>query len=524
MSEFVDPRTNPQPGLGAAVAEMAESIEQLEGVHRLCREGRIYEVEDWIKAGRPLQFVGEAKRRGPRIGTALEIALETGQHALALLLLCNGYRLDLEPRSPFDLALRARRWDLVDLLFDWGADPSQVDRYSLFESYNSALFERFYAAGVDLTERHAMADTLSYHTSNKPLFGFVKRHRESDPRIQVELNIALGHHVQEGNLKGVHLCVWAGADPHVPTPDLQSTHLLEPGEEEECDRFIGWSAVEAAVLRGHTELLPILKPNPSRDKFEELYQSASDAATVEALARLAPPRDVGAIIRHQVFYLDDRWPGSSTRRPVDVLTHVFKVGGRWVDSSADEIAVIRRHLLKASDCTFVEIMKMLAHDDHCSPTVLQELGRTPSIRQRMAKVGLLPSPRRDNSRLGYDPHRVSGARNVLSKFGITIPKGKPQLPRVVNVGRWHPEETTIRLDRQAMYERVWAGPVESIAKSWGLSGRGLAKVCRRLRVPVPPRGYWAKIQHGQKQPRPPLRDAPGGNPVEIVIHVPPKSS
>jgi hypothetical protein len=52
--------------------------------------------------------------------------------------------------------------------------------------------------------------------SNKPLFGFAKRHRETDPRMQVELNIALDHHAHEGNLKGVHLYLWAGADPHAP--------------------------------------------------------------------------------------------------------------------------------------------------------------------------------------------------------------------------------------------------------------------------------------------------------------------
>jgi len=35
-------------------------------------------------------------------------------------------------------------------------------------------------------------------------------------------------------------------------------------------------------------------------------------------------------------------------------------------------------------------------------------------------------------------------------------------------------------------------PVAKVAESFGLSDVGLAKICGRHRVPVPPRGYWAK--------------------------------
>ena len=104
--------------------------------------------------------------------------------ALGLLLLCNGYDPNLEPRSPLDVALRSRRWDLLDLLLDWGADPLQVNRGELFDTYNSELWTRFQALGMDLYAGHALASALAHHTSNKPLFGFVKHQRERDPRMQ----------------------------------------------------------------------------------------------------------------------------------------------------------------------------------------------------------------------------------------------------------------------------------------------------------------------------------------------------
>ena len=279
MPTFVDPRTDPKPCAGISPAAVTDSPDELEELHRLCREGRLYDVEAWIKAGHPLQLSGEGAYRR-RFPTALTIAIETRQHSLLLLLLCNGYRLGLEPAAPLTLALEARRWDLVDLFWAWGADPLQVGGDTVFATYNSALFERFYAAGVDFLQGHALGDAPAHHTSNKPLFGFAKRHLPTDPRFQVELNIALRRHVYEGHVKGVLLSLWAGADPHAPTLDLDYP------EDEEANE----TAIAAVVTGGHANLLPILKPDPTRDNVEALYRWARNSQTVETLAKIAPPR------------------------------------------------------------------------------------------------------------------------------------------------------------------------------------------------------------------------------------------
>ena len=78
----------------------------------------------------------------------------------------------------------------------------------------------------------------------------------------------------------------------------------------------------------------------------------------------------------------------------------------------------------------------------------------------------------------------------------------------------------LRLRRSELFEHVWPLPVETLAKEWGLSGRGLPKVCRRLRIPVPPRGYWARVAAGQRVRRPKLPAMPPGQGEEVVIRVP----
>jgi hypothetical protein len=47
-------------------------------------------------------------------------------------------------------------------------------------------------------------------------------------------------------------------------------------------------------------------------------------------------------------------------------------------------------------------------------------------------------------------------------------------------------------NREELYEKVWSEPVTKVAKGYGVSDVALAKACRKLKVPVPGRGYWAK--------------------------------
>jgi hypothetical protein len=43
-----------------------------------------------------------------------------------------------------------------------------------------------------------------------------------------------------------------------------------------------------------------------------------------------------------------------------------------------------------------------------------------------------------------------------------------------------------------------------LAKEFDISDVGLAKVCRAHNIPLPPRGHWAKLQHGKASPTPKL--------------------
>ena len=65
-------------------------------------------------------------------------------------------------------------------------------------------------------------------------------------------------------------------------------------------------------------------------------------------------------------------------------------------------------------------------------------------------------------------------------------------------------QNPLTLTRQQLYDLVWSKPVRDVAKDFGMSDVALAKRCRAVRVPIPPRGYWARVAAGQKPRKVPL--------------------
>lgn len=61
-----------------------------------------------------------------------------------------------------------------------------------------------------------------------------------------------------------------------------------------------------------------------------------------------------------------------------------------------------------------------------------------------------------------------------------------------------------KITREELYEAVWSESVQKLAMALGISDVGLAKICKKLNVPRPGRGYWAKSMGARKVLRVPL--------------------
>lgn len=67
------------------------------------------------------------------------------------------------------------------------------------------------------------------------------------------------------------------------------------------------------------------------------------------------------------------------------------------------------------------------------------------------------------------------------------------------------------LTREDLYTLVWSEPMLKVGARLGVSSSYLARVCTRMNVPRPERGYWAKLAVGKAQKKPPLPEPQPGD-------------
>ena len=381
LRDFVDPRTCPAPsesGHGPFTADHAAVAD----LARLCRTGRVFAVEEWIKSGKPL-YATSASTRGRKYESALKIAVDSNQYDLALLLLCNGFPVDPPGEQLLASALKKKRAAFVELLITWGADPLRVDASDVLDSYDSALFDRFFLEfGVDFTKGHALAFELVLNSSNRPAYGWAKRHKD-DPRVARELAMALGDAVDEDRERAVALLLWAGADPHARVPNLR---WFREGQEDDPES--DESAVAIAIRSGKGKFLVRLKPHEEIDDLELLWRSVHDVETLDTLAEIATPADWSRPIMGALHRLSWAFRGASdVRRCLERMFTTY--GAKLLRTEGKELVELRRYLLRVTNDSEVRaVLRYLSKPEHCDPVIYAELMRTPSMQRKFGGRGV----------------------------------------------------------------------------------------------------------------------------------------
>ena len=61
------------------------------------------------------------------------------------------------------------------------------------------------------------------------------------------------------------------------------------------------------------------------------------------------------------------------------------------------------------------------------------------------------------------------------------------------------------LSRQELFDLVWASPRQTLAARYpSISAAVVTRTCEEANIPLPGRGYWAKVAEGQSVRRPPM--------------------
>lgn len=72
------------------------------------------------------------------------------------------------------------------------------------------------------------------------------------------------------------------------------------------------------------------------------------------------------------------------------------------------------------------------------------------------------------------------------------------------------------MTRAELYELVWSKPISQLAQDLTISANGLTKICDRLHIPYPSRGYWNR-KPDNRPPRPPLSPRPDLDDEPVVL-------
>lgn len=112
------------------------------------------------------------------------------------------------------------------------------------------------------------------------------------------------------------------------------------------------------------------------------------------------------------------------------------------------------------------------------------------------------SPYTDPVKLKADPDHGKEHRPAVSDVvpvrdvNVVAPDARKALHQVL-------ASLISRYDRDRLFDEVWRSPMRTLAKSYKVSDVALLKACRRLYIPVPPMGYWAKLAANKPvEPRP----------------------
>lgn len=382
--------------------------DELEPLRRMCHQGRLFDVQQWIKAGNPVALKELPPPRRRRNGP-LCIAIDHGFHSLVQVLLEGGTPIEEGRYHALHHAVQLRRRDLVTLLIEHGAKVQDVSMQTVLATWDRAMADLFVANSASLVDDLPIAWGLI--NKIKTTLGVFKQYVGQQPKLIEQVEIALRHHARKGNAKWVSLMLWAGADPWSLGPDDASNYDVPPFDDD--SEPLQYSAVEQAVTYGRVEVLSLKNfltpPNPKRPESMKTLCHAWRLRD-ETVVRLLLDRGhvpalyddrCSSLISGLLMELSSTWNMSSYHRINNLLPRymdtsksaellaiigmLFAHGAKWQPKSPAEIRRVRGSLLQMAPWYTYDFVQM-AHDNMAARRRdMQELIRPATMTKLLEK-------------------------------------------------------------------------------------------------------------------------------------------
>lgn len=365
--------------------------DELAPLREMCRQGRLFEVQDWIRSGKPITPDSPPPKNARN--SPLCIAISRGFHSLVKILLEAGAPIQEGGYNALNHAVQLRRPDLVALLLENGGKVQDVSMHDAIATWQREMVELLLAHGANLVRGNPIAWGLI--NKIRPTLGLLKKYAKEQPELLKQADIALRHHAREGDVKWVSLALWAAADPWARGPDEAPDweQAINPVDDDEEEQYY-WNAVEAAVIFDRTEVLQrtklVQRPDPKRPESLELLAHANFVRFPSTLQFLLDkghtpdllPDHGSELISQLVCSMNAGRHGCFRGGDVvEMVGALVSRGARWRPEDEREIKYVRKALSSMEAKHIVSFLEIMTQHQAARRTVMEDLLRTPKMKE-----------------------------------------------------------------------------------------------------------------------------------------------
>ncbi len=331
---------------------------------RLVQAGKLFAVQDWIKAGKRLRGGNGGKSES----SVLRAAVTTGFHSLVEELLRAGGWSPSDLAHSLELARSCKQYDVAELLGSHGA-PAKLSTFrTSCEKLDLFMMERLLRSGIDPNRDNVFAEVLT-SIKARPLLRFYRQFRTEFPALDDQAALALSEAVKNRQVRWSALLAWAGADPfrHVPN-ELSEPFPVDPENYTTAARQAFWCSNPEIMKALH------LKPNAAQalEALSEISFS-NNYKLFQTLVKCIPRDQINDSPRGSSLALEGlvrRWAhcdlysnkqdGKGDVESLQCLETLLDLGARW-NPPLEELHHIRRTLLKHDARYVVQLLRLLLY-------------------------------------------------------------------------------------------------------------------------------------------------------------------
>lgn len=378
---------------------MSEVLSQTDAKEllRLCKAGRLFDVQNWIASGKSLCVPSDLRT------TPLKVALDTGFHSLVEVLAQNEQNQELRNRALLH-SVSLKRLDFIQLLVSHGADLRSVPFIEVLRIWEPNIIRFFLDHGADCIQGSPFA--VAFGERIRTAIGAWRECREKYSEVAAQLqeqaDRALRHFCEKEDLKWVSLLMWAGADPRSSGPTLDD-------DDEDLDDSEQSTAFAAAAYAKNLQILKRLKPEVEQDDVDKLLTKATAFGRVDVVRYLlelgAKPNDklnggsaaldrcLSTSLRCESFRITSHWHGSSSKastysvsQTLDTFALLLDRGALLRPDNDKELAWVRRSLYECEFYVTLKVVEGLVKRAACTQETIHNLLRTPAMKKHLAPV------------------------------------------------------------------------------------------------------------------------------------------